>query len=124
MNGDPLADRSCPIDHEHLTDMSAGDIEFEAELMQEFLRVTPPLLTELEASIRAEDFPVLERVAHTVKGSCRSLGAKPLSNPCETLEKMARAEKLEDTNELLEEIRTLYTNLSDYIAATWDVRAA
>jgi len=124
MNGNPFTDGACPIDHEHLTDMSAGDTEFEAELMQEFLRVTPELLAQLAEAIRSEDFSIMERVAHTLKGSCRSLGARPMSNPCELLEKMGRTAVTDGAQPLLEEVHGHFASLSDYIAATWDVRAA
>lgn len=115
---------SCPIDHDHLTDMSAGDTEFEAELMMEFLRVTPALLADLENSIRGGDLPTLERTAHTLKGSCRSLGARAMSNPCETLEKLARSGSSQGASDLLAQVEAHFAALRDYIAETWNVRAA
>lgn len=124
MNANPLADGTCPIDHEHLTDMSAGDTEFEAELMQEFLRVTPALLSQIDEAIRTEDLATLEQASHTLKGSCRSLGARLMSNPCETIEKMARSGDCTGAAPLLDEVLAHYSTLSDYIATTWNVRAA
>ena len=124
MNGNPFADGTCPIDHEHLSDMSAGDTEFEAELMEEFLKVTPGLLSQLGAAIRSEDCAAIEQTAHTLKGSCRSLGARPMSNPCDALETMARSGESVGALELYGEVQRHFSTLSNYIAMTWDVRAA
>ncbi|MCA9755705.1 MAG: Hpt domain-containing protein [Candidatus Eisenbacteria bacterium] len=124
MNETPMNDSRCPIDHEHLTDMSAGDTEFETELMQEFLRVTPPLIEQVENALATGDLPTVERAAHTLKGSCRSLGARPMSDPCETLEKMARAGETTGANEVVQNIQAYFDVLTDYITKTWGVRAA
>ncbi len=113
-----------PIDHAHLEDMSGGDTEFETELMQEFMRVTPPLISNLETAISANDIDSIERVAHTLKGSCRSLGAAFMAEPCAQLESDARSNSLNQPAELLAETQRRYDNLCAYIQKTWNVKAA
>lgn len=120
----PRLPSGSPIDHDHLTDMSQGDVVFEAELMQEFLRATPDLLARLESAIECDDRKTAEMVSHTLKGSCRSLGARPMSDPCEALEAIARSGDLSQAGDLCAEIHAHYDALRAYIARTWDVKAA
>lgn len=116
--------QNTPIDRNHLTEMTGGDVEFEAELMQEFLSSVPGLIASVEAAIAAHNMKDLEMAAHTLKGSCRSLGAMILSNPCEKLETIARQGSGEDSMPSVEEIHKLYQETHEYIMQEWNVKAA
>lgn len=118
-------DQSSPlIDREHLEDISGGDREFEAELMQEFVSSTPTLLSDLERAIEKDDLAAAQMAAHTIKGSCRSLGAGAMAEPCLKIEQSAREGSLEGATVHFAEICTHYRALCVYIEKTWNVKAA
>jgi HPt (histidine-containing phosphotransfer) domain-containing protein len=117
-------DQSLPIDREHLEDISGGDREFEAELMQEFVSSTPTLLSDLEQAIKEGDHAAAQMAAHTIKGSCRSLGAGPMAEPCLEIELSAREGSLEGAMGHFAEICAHYRVLCAFIEKTWNVKAA
>lgn len=115
---------SPPIDRTHLGDISGGDQEFEAELMQEFVSSTPALLSDLERAIRTRDLRAAQMAAHTLKGSCRSLGAGVMAEPCAEIEQNARRGSLDGAPAHFREICAHYRELCVYIQKTWNVNAA
>lgn len=115
---------SVPIDRTHLDDISGGDREFEADLMQEFVSSSRSLLSDLARAIECNDLAAAQMAAHTLKGSCRSLGAGPMAEPCFEIERMAREGSLEGAADHLSVIHARYRVLSAFIEKTWNVRAA
>lgn len=115
---------STPIDTQHLSDMSGGDTTFETELLQEFLECTPPLIRELERAIGNGDLRAALISAHTLKGSCRSLGAFPMSNPCEILETMARNGNLEGGAQLHATLVEEFERMKTFVFQNWNLKAA
>ena len=113
-----------PIDTKHLTDMSGGDTDFEIELLHEFLDCTPPLMADLGKAIEEGNLRGAQISAHTLKGSCRSLGAFPMSNPCEKLESMARNGDLDHAGELYEQVVTEFERVKTFMFDKWSLEAA
>jgi HPt (histidine-containing phosphotransfer) domain-containing protein len=74
-NGAEGAADASILDTNHLSEISGGDAEFEREIVDTFLGSVPELIAELEAAIASSDVAVAGRVAHTLKGSARSVGA-------------------------------------------------
>ena len=118
------SEMSPPIDRAHLTEMTGGDTEFEAELMQEFLNSAPGLIQSLETALENNDMKALEMAAHTLKGSCRSLGAMVMSNPCEELEEMGRQGSASGFEPFLKEVQDHYAVAHAYILQAWNLKAA
>jgi two-component system, sensor histidine kinase and response regulator len=52
-----------------------GDKELLAEMIAIFFEDYPTYQSELVASLDADDFPALRKIAHTLKGSLANLGA-------------------------------------------------
>jgi len=115
---------SFPIDRNHLDDISGGDRQFEAELMQEFVSSARRLLADLERAIETGDVAAAQMAVHTLKGSCRSLGAAPMAEPCFEIERMTRTASLEGAADHLREARARYRELCAFIEKTWNVKAA
>jgi CheY-like chemotaxis protein len=63
------------LDTNHLAEISGGDVEFEREILDTFLASVPDLIAELKAAVAVGDKTVAVRIAHTLKGSARSVGA-------------------------------------------------
>lgn len=113
-----------PLDAAHLSEMSGDDREFECELLQEFLNSTPPIIEKMEQAVTGGDLRSVQLHAHTLKGSCRSLGANPMAEPCETIEALARSGDLVDAPGHCEEVRARFDELRLFLEQTWDLKAA
>jgi HPt (histidine-containing phosphotransfer) domain-containing protein len=68
-----------------------GSPTFLTELIDIFLREMTQNLERLRRSLEGRDGPTLERVAHTLKGSCGNLGADSMSKMCAQLQSVARS---------------------------------
>ncbi|HLF93003.1 MAG TPA: Hpt domain-containing protein [Planctomycetota bacterium] len=68
-----------------------GSQTFLAELIDIFLKEQVQHLERLRKAVEARDSSQVERVAHTMKGSCGNLGAKELSRVCAELQEVTRA---------------------------------
>src|SRR5439155_15307592 len=79
-----------------IDDYCQGDEAFERELVQEFLRSLPGMLGALEAARDARDGTGLERAAHAIKGSARTMGAEAVAELAERIERVARRGELPD----------------------------
>lgn len=69
-----------------------------------FLESLPRRLQELENAVARDDYEEVRRLAHTLKGSSSQFGAAYLANLSMRIENMARSEKLEGIDLLLEKI--------------------
>ncbi len=70
---------------------TGGSPTFLAELIDIFLKEQAQHLSRLRKAFEDRDTAVLERVAHTMKGSCGNLGARELSKVCADLQGIAGA---------------------------------
>lgn len=70
---------------------TAGSPTFLAELIDIFLKEQRDHLKLLRQAFDGRDGRVLEKVAHTMKGSCGNLGARELSKACADLQRAANA---------------------------------
>nr|WP_246722626.1 Hpt domain-containing protein [Aliikangiella sp. G2MR2-5] len=77
------------------------DIDF---LLETFAADSRVKIKELSVVIEEKNAEDIRRVAHSIKGSSKNVGAKALADLCETLEQQAREGKLEESNELLAQI--------------------
>lgn len=72
-----------------------GRVEGDRELLEEIARIfaeeCPKILAEIRGAFGASDARLLERLAHTLKGSASNLGALALPRSAAELEQMARA---------------------------------
>lgn len=77
------------------------DVEF---LYEAYIEDSVGQLVELVTSINEKNCDKTRRLAHSLKGSSRNVGARIFSDICELLEKAAREEKLESWPSLLVEL--------------------
>lgn len=73
-----------------------------------FLEDTPARFEELQVAIDKEDFEQVRRLAHSLKGACKTFGAIALSDSCRDLEMIARGETLVEATGKLNEIKAKY----------------
>ncbi len=72
-----------------------------AKLVDIFIATAPDSIRQMRESLEARNAPGLSMAAHTLKGSCASLGATTLREVCAVLEQNARAGQLEGAAELI-----------------------
>lgn len=96
------------IDLKHLEELSGGNPEFIIEMIDVFLKDTPPELTLMNEALAAEDWPKLKGVVHKIKPSIAFLGIKKLEGIIFDTEQYAgKAENLDKIPDLVREIDTI-----------------
>lgn len=87
-------------------DRVGGDSELLAEVARLFLMDSPRSMGEIRKAIDEGDAKLLEREAHSLKGSASNFGAQPVVDAALALEQMGRAGNLaaapEGLNRLIE----------------------
>jgi two-component system, sensor histidine kinase and response regulator len=69
-----------------------GEPDLLSELIELFLADVPPKLVVLRDAAEAGDVHSVERIAHTLKGSCGNMGAVEMEELCKQLQEMGRSE--------------------------------
>ncbi|HUJ32367.1 MAG TPA: response regulator [Candidatus Acidoferrum sp.] len=72
-----------------------GDRELLEEVAHLFAEEWPKSVAEIESALAAGDLPLLQRLAHSLKGASANVGAKRVSSAALELETLSRAGKLE-----------------------------
>ena len=90
----PHADRPRPRDrHRGAREAprhAPGRLDLVLEVIHLFIQETPERLTALRDGLTRGDFPLIARVAHTIRGSAGHIGAKALTVLCPRVEDKAR----------------------------------
>lgn len=80
-----------PFNERRLDETCGGDAEFMVLVVAEFLNVVPDYLRRLGEAVGAGDAAQAGAMAHTLKGSCATVGAEALGRACARLEQEAKA---------------------------------
>jgi HPt (histidine-containing phosphotransfer) domain-containing protein len=110
---------AAPLDRSDLEQVSLGDAEFEREILHDFLTGSAELVASLADAVASGDGEQMRRAAHSLKGSCWTVGAKPLGSACERLELDASAGRLDAAAHLLSEIGEHLARLEAYVRRHW-----
>lgn len=78
------------------------------DLLNEFIRNTPPVLANLNQAISDSDFKVIFSISHGLQGSTGNLGISRLSNLLLELQKMAKSENIEQSVKLGDAVETAF----------------
>jgi HPt (histidine-containing phosphotransfer) domain-containing protein len=81
-----------------------GEPDILSELAVLFLEDAPPRLEALRQAIEGGDASSLERVAHTLKGSCGNMGALRMSTICAELQDIGHSGELVSAPVLMERL--------------------
>jgi len=85
-----------------------GEPDPAVELIDLFLRDTPPRIQDMQTAIARSDARTLRESAHGLKGSASNLGARRLAGLCLELEKLAGDGKLSEAAELFGKLTEEY----------------
>jgi HPt (histidine-containing phosphotransfer) domain-containing protein len=81
-----------------------GEPDILNELIELFLTEVPPQLVGLREAVEAGDAHSVERIAHTLKGSCGNMGAVRMAALCAELEKVGSSGERRRAPELVERL--------------------
>ncbi|MEO5966496.1 MAG: Hpt domain-containing protein [Candidatus Limnocylindrales bacterium] len=114
------------LDPAALVDMLAmvgDDPEFVGEIVDTYLADAPTQLAGMRTALADGDAVTLGRLAHTLKGNSRNVGAVALAEIARTLEEQARAEDLADAGPRIaaadDELARVVTALDAVRATGW-----
>ena len=93
------------VRRDRLWECCAGDAELVREVGEEFLLSLPPVIARMAEGIAAGNASVVRFETHTLRGSCRTVGADSLEFVCGLLEEQAAAGSLANTDGLMERVR-------------------
>lgn len=113
-----------PIDRDFLMEITDGDAEFAAEILQEFLDTTPSLLRQAEEALRAGDATSLTRAAHTIKGSARSVGAQAFADIAFALERAGKEQQIDTASEIVRKLHEEWQRVQEHIEQHFIRKAA
>jgi HPt (histidine-containing phosphotransfer) domain-containing protein len=86
LNSDGSREKSVTYDRNRLDDVCNGSEDLRRRILTEYMKTSPVLMSQLTASVAANDLAEIERVAHSLKGSSRTVGAFALADLCEAIE--------------------------------------
>jgi PAS domain S-box-containing protein len=101
----PSLSSSPPFDLDGALQRLEGDRELLEELARLFLEECPGNIAGMRKALQGRDARLLERLAHTMKGSSASVGAVRVSEASLALEQEARAGTLANSTEYIERIQ-------------------
>lgn len=99
------AQAAAALDLTAALDRVEGDRDLFAELVRLFLEECPAAMKEIRQALQNGDAHLLDRLAHTIKGSSASLGANRVSQAALALEMRARSAALQNAGELVDSLQ-------------------
>jgi two-component system sensor histidine kinase/response regulator len=116
----PPTNRPAALDRRGAVKQLGGDEELFVEIATLFLDDAPQVLASLRAALAAGDAKVVQRTAHTLKGSAGCIGGMPLAAAAAKVEALGAAGTLADapaaTDVLAAELDRLLTELAAALA--------
>ncbi len=95
--GGAVPDGSAPVlDREAALDNIGGSEQMLMELLEAFVDECEKVMPALDKAIEARDATQVRRLAHTLKGSARTLAVSEVHRCAQALEDLATADRLED----------------------------
>ena len=82
------------------------DMELLLIVIDAILQECPELLVQLDEAINNHDYAVVQRAAHTIKGTMRACDARSVIEPAAEIEEMGRREELEGANHLIAKLKS------------------
>jgi histidine phosphotransfer protein HptB len=95
-----------------LREIMQGDLAF---LLEAYIEDSIIQLRQLGEAVEASQCEQVRRIAHSLKGSSRNVGADRVAHLCEQLESAARVEQTQQWSSLLAEIKTAMTQTEQNI---------
>jgi two-component system sensor histidine kinase/response regulator len=117
-----MNDTSSSFDIAEARRQVGDDEEILREVMQLFVDDVPKRVAELRAAVERRDAALLERSAHTLKGSCVVFGAGPARDAANRVESMGKRRELDGAADavasLVQESERLAADLKAFLGSS------
>ncbi|MDK2973193.1 MAG: two-component system, sensor histidine kinase and response regulator [Candidatus Sumerlaeota bacterium] len=94
------------LDLARLEEIADGDMAFTKEILTGFQRDMGHRIDELRVAVQQQDSESIRRVAHTIKGASRNIGADRMAQAAERIEKRSEGLKMKSLQPGLELLET------------------
>jgi two-component system, sensor histidine kinase and response regulator len=115
----PPAASEQVIDWDVARKVCSGDEALLHDIVEAFLEEGPRRMGEVRTAIDTKNYELLNRAAHTIKGSMRYFGAQALFDRAQALEKLGAEQSLDGAEEkyaaLQQQFAALLPHLHDYL---------
>lgn len=109
------------LDVKGALDRLEGDRELFEDIARLFADECPKSISEIRSALDSADFVLLERLAHTLKGSSASMGAESVRQIALGLEMSSRARDLPTSKKMVEELQNEIEHLMPELRAVFGV---
>lgn len=99
-SADIEASSNRKVDWQHAFETVAGDRDLLQELIQVFLRDREQMSAEIDRAVASQDWRLLRRSSHSMRGALSHLGARTAAELASQLEHAAQTEQSEGIGEL------------------------
>ena len=114
----PAAQSSEPVDIQHLRRYTFGDQALEKEILSLFVTQLPETIAALRVATSQKDWKV---AAHTLKGSCRAIGAFRLGEIAQDAEKLTFGADSEACTEAISRIEHIAAEACSFIRNAYEI---
>ncbi len=104
--------------------MSGGDDEFVRDIISTFLETAGDLVDGIQFAAEHTNNEKAIYASHTLKGSARSVGAMPLGDVCEELERLAKAGDMSSFKRAAPNAKTVFGDLQSELDVFLQPKAA
>ncbi|HDZ59126.1 MAG TPA: response regulator, partial [Ignavibacteriales bacterium] len=101
----PVEEDSSLFDFERLKKVSAGDFDFEKDLLSSYLDDISEKLEQMSKSVKEKDTENIINIAHTLKGASYSVGAQRVGDEAFGIEISGKSNDLPSIEERLPKLR-------------------
>lgn len=116
---EPAARPSEPVDVQHLRRYTFGDQALEKEILSLFVMQLPETMATLRAAASQKDWKV---AAHTLKGSCRAVGAFRLGDIAQDAEKLVFNPDSEACRDAISRIEEAASEACVFVRSTYGLQ--
>jgi two-component system, sensor histidine kinase and response regulator len=113
----PAQEQAALVDWSGALEIAQGDRQLLVELVQAFVEEYPAQLLQIRRALEHDDTPLLQRAAHTLKGTLRTLGSTGASDLAERLELTGNGARQVDASELADRLEVALRQLQPELDA-------
>ena len=103
------------FDHDLVMEEFDYDREFLDQVMTEFFNTVSAQLPVIRQAIMDQNYDIVKKEAHAIKGGAANLRANSLSHAAHTLEKIGSSKKLSRASDALNEVEDIFAALKTYV---------